>query len=502
MSAPVDHVGLQARLQPEGLAAVELASGRKWTYAGLDAVLAKAAGALAARGIGLGDRVAALSRNRVSLLVLHLACARLGAIYVPLNWRLQAVEIAALIEDAEPALLLGDGELALAGIEGLSLEAFEVEIEAATPLATPTIDKDRPSLILYTSGTSGRPKGVLLSERNLDQTAINFGRLGRVAHDSVFLVDAPMFHVIGLVTSLRPTFLHGGTVLISDGFVPARTQARIGDGRLAVSHYFCVPQMAAQLRCQPGFDPALYRGLTAIFTGGAPHAACDIRAWLADGVPVADGFGMSEAGTVFGMPVDPALIDARAGSAGVAMPGVSARIVDDEGGDCPDGVAGELLLKGDNLFSGYWRRARETEAAFTGDGWFRTGDIARADAEGFHWLVDRKKDMFISGGENVYPAEIEMVAAAHPAVAECAVVGLPDPRWGEVGHLAVVVRPETEFRREQLLAWLEPRLARYKLPKAVIVLDRLPRTGSGKVQKAELRAWLLEGADVAGRAAS
>ncbi|MFT4252148.1 MAG: AMP-binding protein [Caulobacter sp.] len=498
MSAPVDHVALQARLQPERPAAVDLASGRSWTYARLDETLARAAGALAARGVRAGDRVAALGRNRVSLLVLHLACARLGAIYVPLNWRLQPHEIAALIDDADPALLLGDQELARAGAEGVSLDAFDAEVEAAAPLVTPAIDRERASLILYTSGTSGRPKGVLLSERNLDQTAVNFGRLGRVTDASVFLVDAPMFHVIGLVTSIRPTFLHGGTVLVSDGFDPARTQARIGDGALGVSHYFCVPQMAAQLRAQAGFEPGFYRGLTALFTGGAPHPAQDIRAWLADGVPVVDGFGMSEAGTVFGMPVDPALIDARAGSAGVAMPGVRARIVDEAGEDCPEGVAGELLLRGDNLFSGYWRRPRETEAAFTEDGWFRTGDIARADADGFHWLVDRKKDMFISGGENVYPAEIEALASVHPAVAECAVVGLPDPRWGEVGHLAVVVRPGETLGGEQLLNWLEPRLARYKLPKGVTLLERLPRTGSGKIQKAELRTSLLDALHPAG----
>lgn len=492
MSAPTDHLALQARMDPTRLAAVELASGRRWTYAQLDTAVARCARVLVERGCQVGDRVASLARNRVSLVVLHLACARIGAIYTPLNWRLSPAEIAALIEDAEPRLVIGDGELAKAGLRGLPLDDLEHATEVVAPLWTPAFDRDRPSLILYTSGTSGRPKGVLLSERSIEQTAINFGRLGRLTHDSAFLIDSPMFHVIGLVTAVRPTFLHGGAILVSDGFEPARTLARIGDPALAVTHYFCVPQMAAMLRAEPSYRPEGMRGLTGLFTGGAPHPAADIRAWLADGVPVADGFGMSEAGTVFGMPVDIAQIDAHAGSAGVAMPGVESRIVDAEGHDCPAGEAGELLLKGDNLFCAYWRRPDETAKAFTDDGWFRTGDIALADDQGFHWLIDRKKDMFISGGENVYPAEIEAALAGHAAIAECAVVGLPDARWGEVGHVALVLRAGAVVGHAEILAHLEPRLARYKLPKAVTVMDALPRTGSGKIQKTVLRALLLE----------
>lgn len=491
MRAPTDHLSFQARLEPERLAAVDLASGRRWTYAALDEAVARCVQVLAEQGCEVGDRIASLARNRVTLVVLHLACARIGAIYVPLNWRLSPAEIAVLVEDAEPRLVIGDAELSRAGLEGLSIDALERAIDAATPRWTPVFDRARPSLILYTSGTSGRPKGVLLSERNIEQTAINFGRLGRLAHESVFLIDSPMFHIIGLITSVRPALLHGGAILVSDGFDAARTLARISDPALAVTHYFCVPQMAAMLRAEPSFDPARLRGLTGLFTGGAPHPAADIRAWLADGVPVADGFGMSEAGTVFGMPVDLAQLDARAGAVGVAMPGVESRIVDAAGSDCPPGAAGELLLKGANVFSAYWRRPGETAEAFTADGWFRTGDIAVADADGFHWLIDRKKDMFISGGENVYPAEIEAALADHPDIAECAVVGVPDARWGEIGHLVVTARGGASPDLPAVLTHLEHRLARYKLPKVMTVVAALPRTGSGKVKKTVLRAALI-----------
>jgi fatty-acyl-CoA synthase len=488
---PMDHVAVQARLQPDRVAAVDLAGARRWTYAELDAEVARAAGVLRRRGVGESDRLVVVAKNRVLLAILHLACARVGAMFAPLNWRLSAGEIAALAEDAAPALVVGDALLGALGLEGLDLDVLQAEIEAAEPEAPAPADRERPSLILYTSGTSGRPKGVLLSERNLDQTAINFGRLGKVTHQSAFLVDAPMFHIIGLITSIRPALMHGGAILVSDGFEPGRTLSRLGDPALGVTHYFCVPQMAVMLRRHPDFDASALRRLTAVFTGGAPHPAADIRAWLADCVPVVDGYGMSEAGTVFGMPADLSLIDARAGSAGLAMSSVATRIVDEQDRDCPPGAAGELLLKGDNVFRGYWRRPEETAAAFTTDGWFRTGDIARADAEGYHWLVDRKKDMFISGGENVYPAEIEAALADHPAIAECAVVGMPDPRWGEIGHLVVTCRDGAAPDLTVILSHLENRLARYKLPKVLTLVAALPRTASGKIQKAILREQLL-----------
>ena len=487
MPAASDHCGLHARLTPDKFAARDLASGRSFTYRELNLAVGQFAAGFAARGVGAGDRVAILARNRVDCVLAHLACARLGAIYVPLNWRLSATEIKALLTDAEPRLLLGDASLAAMGLDGIALDDFAAEAFGLSPLDEAPGDPDRPSLILYTSGTSGRPKGVLLSERNIEQTAINFSVLGRVTHQSVFLCDAPMFHVIGLITNIRPAMMQGGAFLVSDGFVPPRTLARLGDSSLGITHYFCVPQMASALRAEPGFDPARLGGLTALFTGGAPNPAADIRAWLADGVPMVDGYGLSEAGTVFGMPLDLALIDAHAGSAGLATPALRTRIVDGEGKDCVTGDPGELLLKGDNITRSYWRRPEDTKSAFTADGWFRTGDIVRADAHGYHWIVDRRKDMFISGGENIYPAEIEAVLAGYPGIAECALVGVPDTRWGEVGHLFLVAVSGAVLEPENILAHISGRLARYKVPKHVSVMEALPRNGAGKVLKTELR---------------
>ena len=485
---PIDDTAFQAIRQPHKTAAVDLTSGRRWTYRQLDQAVGQCAGLLQGHyGCAVGDRVASLAKNRVELVILHLACARAGLIYVPLNWRLSPPEVAALLADATPRLIVGDGEMARLGVEGVSLDAFVAEFEAwPTDCAAPA-DGERVSLILFTSGTSGRPKGAMLSERAQRQTAINFGMLGQVDARSVILIDTPMFHIIGLITSVRPFLMQGGTLLVSDGFEPERTLARLGDPALGVTHYFCVPQMANRIRSAAGFDGQALKGLTALFTGGAPHPAASIRAWLDAGVAVADGFGMSEAGTVLGMALEPETISAKAGAAGLPAAGIGIRIVDEQGRDVPAGQAGEILLKGPNLFSGYWGRADATAEAFTEDGWFRTGDVGVRDADGYFSIVDRKKDMFISGGENVYPAEIEAALAGFEGLTEFAVIGVPDERWGEVGLCAMVCKDPAQNMPERVRAHLAKRLASYKIPHSFVRIDALPRTGSGKVRKGDLR---------------
>jgi fatty-acyl-CoA synthase len=488
-----DHVRLHASGQPHRRACVDLATSRAWTYAQLDADIARCVTVMRGRGVGCGDRIAVLSRNSVWLLVLQQALMRLGAIFVPLNWRLAAAEIDLLIEDCEPLLLVSDQASASiaqecrGGFALLALNELVAEIEAAEPdkSASP-VDADAPSIILYTSGTSGRPKGVIITERNAFFTASNFSVLGRVTNRSVFLCDSPKFHVIGLLTSFRPGLMQGGTMLVSPGFDPAMTFARLADPSLGITHYFCVPQMARMLRKAPGFDPGRLNGLTALFTGGAPNPPQDIRMWLAEGVVMADGYGSTEAGTVLGMPPEREVIAAKAGSAGLPAPTLKLRIVDDTGMALGDEQVGELQIKGPNVTPGYWQRPEETAAAFTADGWFRTGDLARRDRDGFFTLVDRLKDMFISGGENIYPAEIEQVLLNHPAVAEVAVVGVPDAQWGEVGRVFFVGTGGAGLAGE-LAALCSGQLARYKIPKSFVRLDALPRTGTGKVQKQQLR---------------
>jgi len=295
-----------------------------------------------------------------------------------------------------------------------------------------------------------------------------------------------MFHIIGMVTSVRPPLLLGAHVSISDRFIAERTYSRLADPALKVSHYFCVPQMASAIRAIDGFDASRLGRLKAIFTGGAPHPEAQIREWLKDGVATVDGFGMSEAGAVFGMPLNRSLIDQKAGCVGIPTPRIQARIVGDDDEPVPAGTPGELQLKGDNITLGYWRKDAEYRKSLTEDGWFRTGDILTRDEDGYYRVVDRKKDMFISGGENVYPVEIEAQLIRYPGIRELAAIGVPDAKWGEVGCLFYM--PESaEINLEDVQSFLTARLAKYKIPKQVCALNELPRNGVGKLMRHELR---------------
>jgi len=487
-----------AREIPEKTACVDLGSGRRFTYGELHGQVERYAAWLeVALGEPAGERVAVLSRNSVDVLLLQLASARVGAIFQPLNWRLPGPELAVLVADARPRLLIYEPEFspalaALPRFEDMALVAFSAgpdgfaaRVASAPPRplrAAPAAD-DAPATLLYTSGTTGRPKGAMISERNARACAENFAAVGQVGPDAVFLCDAPMFHTVGLYAVCRTTLHVGATLLISPRFEAAVTLRRLSDPELGITHYFCVPQMAQMIRQEPDFTPGALRRLTALCTGGAPIPAAVIHRWVDDGVMIIDGYGMTEVGTVLGMPVgDLSLVREKAGSAGRPAPGVSVRLVAPDGRDVAEGEVGELWLKGENVTAGYWARPEATAEAFH-DGWLKTGDAARRDADGFYFLVDRWKDMFISGGENVYPAEVEAAILELDGVSEVAVIGAPDARWGESGVAYVVPAPGAAITAEAVLAHCRARLAGYKRPGLVELAPSLPRTGSGKVRK-------------------
>ena len=491
--AQPDYVRLHAQTRPNQLACVDLASNSRWTYSRLDADASLWAEALSERfSVKEGDRIAALAHNAASLLILRLACMRLGALYAPLNWRLAQAELQVLLADLEPKLLVHDDAHANAaeaqsGMVPLSLAQLQAEgasVQRAQAIQRSALTQ---TIILYTSGSTGRPKGALLNEQNVFFTALNFSSFGEVTGSSVMLVDAPMFHVIGLVASLGAALMQGGTALISPGFDASRTLARMTDPTLGVTHYFCVPQMAQRLRASPAWRPERLGALKAIFTGGAPNAAANIRRSLAEGVRMVDGYGMTEAGTVLGMPLDRQVLEQKAGAAGLPPPTLSVRLVDIKGRDVPQGEVGELWVRGPNVISGYWRRPEDTEAAFSAGGWFRSGDLARCDADGFVTIVGRRKEMFISGGENVYPAEVEACLVQCSDVVEVAVIGVPDPTWGEVGVAYVVMANPSSNDEPRLRAHCELRVAHFKIPRRFVFLEALPRTGTGKVRKELLR---------------
>jgi fatty-acyl-CoA synthase len=496
MTSPIrlDPIATHGSARAGALAAVDLATRRRWTWRELDAAVNRTAHWLQARlGPRSSARIATLSRNCVDMVVLQRACARAGAIFVPLNWRLAAAEITELCRDAQPALLFCgngfDGTGLAPDLLPLAELATAVSPFPTTPIPSDAgLNADEPWTLLYTSGTSGKPKGVIVSQANAFWGATNFLHGNGVSSASVFLCDMPLFHTAGLFAATGTPLLAGATLLISEGFDPARTLATIAHPAWGVTHYFSVPQMAQMLWNQPGFEPAMLAGLQVYATGGAPNPKAQIVRFVNAGIAMSDGFGMSETCSNFAMPAaEPDVLVAKAGSIGLPLLTVEARIVDDRGEDVADGEVGELWVRGPSVTAGYWNRPDLTAEAFAGD-WFRTGDAARRDEDGFFFLVDRRKDMYISGGENVYPAEVEAAIAELPEIAECAVIGVPDARWGEVGRAFVILVDGAAFGEEAVLAHCRARLAAFKVPKTVVIGEAIPRTASGKVQKHLLRA--------------
>ena len=492
----VDPVATYTASRPGGSAVVDLESSRQWTYQELNRAVDRLAAWLVGEfGENSGARVATLAKNCAEMLILQLAGARAGTIFVPLNWRLADAEIEALVADAGPAVLFLEAEFAAPSKATRILpiaDALSLGAHGNRPARSARRPFDAVTTLLYTSGTSGRPKGVMLSEANAFWGCINFIFGNHVTMHSVFLCDMPLFHTAGLYAASRVPLQAGGCVLISKGFDAHKTLQRLCDPALGVTHYFSVPQMAARLWNEPGFDPQRLRKLVGWAIGGAPNPKAQTERFVRAGIKITEGFGMSETGSNFGMPThDIELLCKKAGSCGVPFMTVEPKIVDDEGREVQAGTVGELWLRGPCITSGYWNQPETTAKAFR-DGWFLTGDAAMRDEDGFYYIVDRRKDMYISGGENVYPAEVEAAIAELTEVAECAVVGIPDARWGEVGRVYVVPVPGRAITAEDLLAHCARRLAKFKVPRTAVITDSLPRTSSGKVQKHVLRKRAIE----------
>jgi fatty-acyl-CoA synthase len=506
----LDTVAYYRGVQPNRLALHDLGTGQRLTWLQLDARIDRCAAALEGLlGAPEGERVALLGRNCADLLVVHFACIRIGAIFAPFNWRLAAPEISVLVQDCAPRLLFLDPEFepvvreltgshAIQRILPLEPKGFQALLDKAParPKARRPARADKPSTLLYTSGTTGRPKGVIVTERGAFASTLNFSLCTRLTNASVMYCDMPLFHVAGLMSGARAPLMMGGTVVISPRFDPELALQRLSDPNLGITHTFFVTQMTQTLREHPSYPLADLSRLVCMTTGGAPNPAANVQRWLDDGVVMADGFGMSECGSAFNMPLDDVeLIRRKVGSSGLPLVSLRFRIVGPDEHECAHGKVGELRLKGPSLTPGYWNQPEATAAAFDTDGWFKSGDLAYVDEDGFLYLVDRLKDMFISGGENVYPTEVENVIAELDVVSEAAVIAIPDPQWGEVGLAFVVPVPGATIDPQAVIEHVRRRLARYKAPKQVIVVDSLPRTASGKLQKNVLRErWLKQAA--------
>lgn len=491
-----DWLARWALYAPDRVAIEDVDAGRSVTYVEASRIVHRTARLLRDEfGVRAGKRVAVLAPNAVEYVLLFFAVQRLGALLVPVNWRLAPREVAHVVGDAEPALLVVDDAFG-EKVEGVDVRRISFADLAARmndaalpsePLDAPEPDFEAPCMILYTSGTTGAPKGAVLTNRGIFWNSVNTGLRLNLTDDDRTAIFAPLFHTGGWHVLTTPILHHGGTILLSQ-FDPERV-LRLCDER-GLTILFGVPTMMAMMHEQPAFAEVSLESVRYAIVGGEPMPIPLIRAWHAKGVPIRQGYGLTEFGpNVFSLPERDA--ERKAGSIGFPNFYIDARVVDDAGDELPADEIGELVLRGPAVMAGYWRNEEATAETIT-DGWLRTGDLVRRDAEGYFYVVGRKKEMFISGAENVYPAEVEGFLATHPSVKAVAVVGVPDARWGEVGKAFVVLKESAAATADEIVDFARTGLAKYKVPKHVAFLDALPTSDSGKVLKRALRESELD----------
>ncbi|HST82070.1 MAG TPA: long-chain fatty acid--CoA ligase [Kineosporiaceae bacterium] len=501
----------RARIDSAGLALRQ--GDRSRSYGELADRVEHLARAFVSLGVGYGDRVAYLGLNDLATFEAFFAATRIGALFVPLNTRLTAAEIAYLLGDSQPSVLLYGPEHAEVvtaadptahGVRTVlpisdPAQRYEGLIESATalPAVGSEVSLSDDALILYTSGTTGQPKGAVLTHENLTFNTMNQLAHADVLSSDVALCICPLFHATGLGQVTLPTLFKGGTVVVVPKFDAEQVLAAVD--QLRINSFAAVPTMLQMLCEHPNFATTNLSSLRFAIYGGSMVIERVARAWQQRGVSILQGYGMTEASPGVYMAPE---AGAREHPVSIGSPhfftdvSLDAPGVDDSGQrPAEPGAMGELLVRGPNVFRGYWNRPADTELAFT-NGWFRSGDVLRIGDDGWAYVVDRVKDMIISGGENVYPAEVESAITALPGVLDCAVVAEKDERWGEVGHafviLAVGAAASTEggpiaWTQSSMRERLRDTLASFKIPRLIEFVDELPRTATGKVRKQLLR---------------
>lgn len=495
MSFPAfDFLARRADIAPSRIAMEDLSSGLELSYLEMHERCGRSAALLAGLGVGAGDRVALLCRNRIEFFELLLACARLGAILVPLNWRMPAAELRPLLVDcgagcllygAEDAVvaeqLAGDG-LAMIGLDEAGTKGFPARRDAQQPLAgRGAWPADEPWYLLYTSGTTGQPKAVIQTYGMALANYVNICQAMGLRGEDRSVCFLPLFHTGGINLTALPYLMLGARLLVTPGFDLEKTVELIDAGRLDT--FFGVPAVYQAIGLHPRFADIDFSSVRCWGCGGAPMPDQLFTQFAERGAVVLNGMGMTETGpTVFLM--DTANAHRKIGSVGKAQILASVRLVGADGRDVARGEAGELWFSGLGITPGYYGRPEETEKAFADGGWLRSGDLGRQDDEGYYYIVGRLKDMYISGGENVFPPEVENRLAEHPAVLEAAVIAVADEKWGEVGCAYLLARPGQSLPPdEELVHFLRKRLAAYKVPRHFIAVDDFPRTAAGKIQK-------------------
>lgn len=504
-----DYLGRRAIYSPKKLAIIDVGKTPelRLTYAALNARANRLANWLRDEaGIAFGDRVAILARDGVEHLDAFFACAKLGAIHTALNWRLHWRETAVILAATTPKVLLFSADFATAvteiqrAPEAASLTHFlhldgapvggsrlfdeVMEAGAETAVSTPAVTEDTVAALIFTGGTTGLPKAAQVTHKMIAWNSLNT-IIHDLHHDDTYLNVFPLFHTGGLFVYTLPQVILGGTTILVRQFDPAQVLDLIARERVTV--FAGVPTMYQLLTQAANWAAADLSSLRFCTSGGAPLPVPLVQKYTVEkGIRFKQGFGMTEFGPgIFALAAEDAI--AKAGSIGRPNFYVDARVVDEQNQPLGPNEVGELVLKGPSYCAGYFNNDEATRTAVDNDNWFHTGDLARHDDDWYFFIVDRKKDMFISGGENVYPAEIEKVLYEHTAVHMCAVIGVPDPNWGESGIACVVLKPDAEAAAADLMQHMVDRLARYKVPRRVEIMTELPISGAGKILKRDLQ---------------
>ncbi|MCA9948764.1 MAG: long-chain fatty acid--CoA ligase [Anaerolineales bacterium] len=501
-------LGQRANLTPNREALLELDTGIRYTYKQLNNRANRAANWLLSLGIGYGDRISILAHNSVVYLDLFYGAAKIGAVFAPLNWRLVAQELVYIVNDCAPKIIFCDPDFApllsemqphisvehFASLNGAEIQdaiVYEAAYAAASTSEPPRpseLNPETPHCILYTSGTTGRPKGAIIPQRQVLWNCINTAVSWGLNENDVSPVFTPMFHAGGLFAFLTPLFYLGGRIILGKGFDVEASMRVILEEKCSV--ILGVPTLFQMWLNMPNFDDLDFSHVRFFISGGAPCPVPLMQEWRARaGTVFRQGYGLSEVGPNCFSMTDADSVP-KSGSVGKPIFHSEMRLVDEQGNNVPPGIIGELLIRGPHVCSGYLNNLEATQAALV-DGWFHTGDMACMDADGFYTIAGRFKDMIISGGENVYAAEVEAVFMQHTAVQECALIGQPDDKWGEVGLMITVLKPGHRVSESDLRDHCYTQLARYKVPKQVIFTDALPYSPYGKVEKAKLREQFL-----------
>lgn len=497
-----DWIADNALRFPDKLATIDLHSGRRHTYAQMHERVARIAGYLRGIGIEKGERVAMLSMNSSDMLDVQFACWRIGACYTPLNFRLTAHELAFMVNDSGAKAFFYDTELTpiVPALQDKTQVAHWItmdpmggpsDLEALIARAAPVYDfcpqaETDMCMIMYSSGTTGTPKGVMFNHAQFTYTVAAAVPAGGASSEMVGLVMMPLFHIGGLMAYTLITLNLGGTAVIARVFDAGKLLGVFDDPELGITHFLGVPAIYNAMQAHPDFMTTDFSRMTTATCGAESVPESLLRAWYDRGVIIQEGFGMTEtaAGCLSLAKKD---IPHKIGSAGKTGRHCQAYIARADGSEADPEELGEIWIRGKNVTPGYWNRPDANETSFV-NGWFRSGDIGRRDKDGYFYIEDRVKDMYISGGENVYPAEIENVLYELEAVHEIAVIGLPDAKWGECGCAVVALKPGTTITLDDIKAHCGDRLARFKQPARLEIVDALPRNATGKVLKFELRA--------------